>query len=137
MDCTIEERRTDARFAHPGVTSARATLRPGCIATLVNLSAGGALVQSPRPLRPGARIHVQLTTDKRACAITALVLRCAVSMIDDHGVIYRGALRFDRPCDLFWEIRTRTGYSMPGDRWREHAASGQSIPATWPLARRR
>ena len=113
MDCTIEERRTDARFAHPGVTSARATLRPG------------------------ARIHVQLTTDKRACAITALVLRCAVSMIDDQGVIYRGALRFDRPCELFGEIRTRTGYSMPGDRWREHAVSGQSIPARWPLARRR
>lgn len=100
MDREVAERRHDTRFTHPAVTSARATLRPGCIATIVNLSVGGALVQSARPLRPGARTHVQLATDRRACSLTATVLRCVVALIDEQGVLYRSALRFDRPCDL-------------------------------------
>jgi len=134
MDAALRERRRDTRFTHPGVTSARVTLRPGRIATLVNLSAGGALVQSPRPLRPGAQVHVLLNTDRRACSVNAAVLRCTVSMIDEQGVIYRGALLFEHRCDLFGESSTRSGYRMPPRTRPQTVDPGQTLPDEWPTA---
>ena len=81
----------------------RAVLRPGRAVSLVNLSVGGALVESPRPLRPGSSVHLQVTTGARAIGLTARVLRCAVAVIDADGVLYRGALMFDQRCESLWE----------------------------------
>jgi hypothetical protein len=64
---------------------------------------GGALVESPRPLRPGSSVHLQVTTGDRAIGLTARVLRCAVAVIGADGVLYRGALMFDERCDSLWE----------------------------------
>jgi hypothetical protein len=100
VDATLTERRRDTRVRHTWLRAVRATLRPGCLVALVELSAGGALVQAGRPLRPGARVHLQLTTGSRSTAIAAHVLRCAVWAIDPTtGVIYQGALRFEHRCD--------------------------------------
>ena len=77
MDQPLTDRRVDARFALPRTTITRATLRPGCAVRVVNLSAGGALVQADQPIRPGARVHVQIVTTVRAFALVARVLRCA------------------------------------------------------------
>ena len=56
------DRRADARFGHPVIAGTQAILRPGYAVSLVDLSSGGALIQGPRPLRPGARVHLQLLT---------------------------------------------------------------------------
>lgn len=104
MDHPVNERRLDPRFRHAWFEVSRTTLRPGYPVALVDVSAGGALVESPRPLRPGARVHVQLVTEGRTLSLAAHVLRCAVWSVDpDHGVQYRGALRFDQRCELFRE----------------------------------
>lgn len=103
MDQPVTDRRTDARFPPPLRGAGRATLRPGCIVTLLDVSAGGVLVQAPRPLRPGARVHLQLVTAARTFVLTAYVLRCAVWSLDpDDGVTYRGALKFEQRCEMFW-----------------------------------
>lgn len=100
MDDPVSDRRLDARFRHAWLRAIRATLRPGCIVALVDLSAGGALVRASRPLRPGARVHLQLTTRTRSTAVAAHVLRCAVWALDaEHGATYQGALRFEHRCD--------------------------------------
>ena len=114
MDQPLTDRRIDARFPPPRHGATRATLRPGCIVLLVDLSAGGALVEASRPLRPGARVHLQLVTEGRTFALAARVLRCAVWSLEPYdGVTYRGALKFEERCEVFWEAETPAGSATP------------------------
>lgn len=114
MDQPLTDRRTDARFPPPRRGATRVTLRPGCPIVLVDLSAGGALVEASRPLRPGARVHLQLVTEARTFALAARVLRCAVwSLAPYEGVTYRGALKFEDRCELFWEGETLAEAATP------------------------
>ena len=103
MDHALIEQRGAARFALPPRVELRANLRPGCVVLLVNVSAGGAMVQAARPLRPGARVQLRVTTTSRQVAMAATVLRCEVwSLVGTDGVIYRGALRFDQRVEWAW-----------------------------------
>jgi hypothetical protein len=102
VDQSLTERRGDQRFASALLRAVRATLRPGCIVEIVNLSASGALLEAVRPLRPGARVHLQLITEVRTLILPAHVLRCVVwSLNDASGVKYRGALKFEQRSDSF------------------------------------
>jgi hypothetical protein len=112
----LDERRRDTRYGQPLIAGTQAILRPGYAVTLIDLSAGGALIQGPRPLRPGARVYLQLVTDSRRIGIAAHVLRCAVISLDSRqGVQYRGALKFDHRYDSLWELGTLDGYLLPDD----------------------
>ena len=103
MDRTLRERRLHARFRAPVVDGIRAVLRPGHVVSLVDLGSGGALIHGSRPLRPGARVHLQLEIANRRYGIAAEILRCTVASLDAiHGAQYRGALRFDTRCNV-WE----------------------------------
>ena len=105
MDQSLIDRRVDARFLPPPPHATRATLRPGCTVALVNLSAGGALLEAARPLRPGARVHLQLVMQVRTFILAGHVLRCAVWALDElEGARYRGAVRFEQRCEPFWEV---------------------------------
>lgn len=99
----MNERRRDSRFSQHVIAAMRAVLRPGRSVSLVNLSAGGALVESQRPLRPGSSVHLQVIAGDRAIGVAARVLRCAVAAIDAEGVQYRGALIFQERCETLWE----------------------------------
>ncbi|HJR58064.1 MAG TPA: PilZ domain-containing protein [Vicinamibacterales bacterium] len=110
----MKDRRHDGRFAPPARPDLRATLRPGCAVALVDLSACGALVQTPCPLRPGARVHLQVITGTRRVAVGAHILRCQVWSLDpSEGVTYRGALKFDHRVEWAWADRTRRVHGMP------------------------
>ena len=131
MDRPLVDRRRDERFGQPAIAGTQAILRPGYAVALIDLSAGGAMIEGPRPLRPGTRVHVQLVTGVRRFALTAQVLRCSVAALDvEAGVRYRGALRFDERCDGIWEGNTLVGYLFPeGARTARHAA-GQPLPGS-------
>jgi hypothetical protein len=135
MDLPVTDRRNDARFALPQASIARATLRPGCAVRVVDLSAGGALVQAGQPLRPGARVHFQLETTTRVFALVARVLRCAVWMLDAEGATYRGALKFEDRCESFWEQRTHCGSHIPLSFTGEAGAGGRALPGPDERAR--
>jgi hypothetical protein len=108
-----EERRRAARFEASLLSQFSATLRPGIVVLLVNLGAGGALVHSRRSLRPGARVHLQLTAGARVYGLGAHVTRCGVAALDAaDGVVYVGALKFDSQCDLPWAARAGTPTDM-------------------------
>jgi hypothetical protein len=108
---------------------------------LVDVSAGGALVQAPRPLRPGGRVHLQVVTGSKRVAVAAQILRCQVWSLDPEGVTYRGALRFDHRVDWAWAERTRfvhpmpehTGPAAPEDEKRIPRAPGRvvSVVGEW------
>jgi hypothetical protein len=125
----MKDRRQDGRLAPPKRTEVRATLRPGCIALLVDVSAGGALVQAPRPLRPGARLHVQVGVGGRRFEVTARVVRCLVWSLDPvAGVTYRGALRFDQRVDWGWAEATRRVQPVPVHDGPTVTGNGKRLP---------
>jgi hypothetical protein len=130
MDQSLRDRRTDARFELPQASITRATLRPGCAVHVVDLSAGGALVQAGQPLRPGARVHFQLVTTVQAFALVARILRCAVWTLDaEAGAVYRGALQFEDRFDCVWEPETLHGSVVPGVSRRDLRWGGKAVPA--------
>jgi hypothetical protein len=125
----LTDRRADTRFGQSVIAGTQAILRPGYDVSLVDLSSGGALIQGTRPLRPGARIHLQLVFGTRRLGIAAHVLRCSVASLDSgQGVQYRGALKFDHRCDTLWEASTLDGYLVPFEEPPAAASEGHGLP---------
>ena len=102
MTSRRSERRRHAR--RPGADLAwlrAARLRPGVDAVVADVSPGGALVETPTRLRPGLKAVLLLTTTAGELRASGEVVRAWVSAVPpDRGVLYRGALRFDRPMTL-------------------------------------
>jgi hypothetical protein len=114
MDHKMTDRRAIARFPPPVAAGVRATLRPGCAVILVNVSAAGALIAAPRPLRPGSVVHLQVSTPVARFALAAHVLRCMVSSLDPlGGVTYHGAVRFEHSVEWRWAEATRRVQPVP------------------------
>jgi hypothetical protein len=113
METVVTDRRRARRrrtVEEHGIVSAR--VRPGHEVDLIDVSAGGALVEGMRRLSPGALIELYLAAGERCASVRGRVLRCAVVRLKPTAVSYRGAIGFDR--DLQWfSDHDRTGY--PGD----------------------
>ena len=107
------ERRGSIRRSAPddhGVVSAR--VRPGHHAALIDVSAGGALIETAHRLLPGAAIEVQLETSSSRESLKGRVLRCAVSGLRASAIHYRAAIAFERPLVWFAEDGA-DGYHVP------------------------
>lgn len=116
-----ERRRARRRqtFDEHGVASAR--VRPGHDVALVNVSAGGALIETQRRLLPGSFIELQLTAGARSATLRARVLRCSVARLRASFISYCGAVGFDR--DLPWFVDCEDiGYPVPESEMRPHPA---------------
>ncbi len=75
-------------------------IRPGHEAALVDVSAGGTLIETMYRLLPGRAVELTMKTSTNATAVSGRVLRCAVANVHPSSVSYRGAIGFDRP--LSW-----------------------------------
>jgi hypothetical protein len=110
MGTAVSERRAHERASGDWTQSAKASLRPGCPISIVNISRGGALIEGTQPMRPGTRVMLQIVTPSAAFGLSAVVVRCSVRALSvDDGVIYRGALRFDERRDWTREVGTLGG----------------------------
>ena len=98
---------------HHGIVAAR--VRPGVPITVIDVSSGGALVETAHRLLPGVAVEVHLTTKSSATVVRARVLRCAIVRLGPQGVCYRGALGFDRP--VAW-LNDDSGYQLPSHETR-------------------
>lgn len=100
-------RRLEAVEQH-GIVSA--FVRPGHRARLVDVSAGGALIETSHRLLPGASVELQVETGADRASIRGQVLRCAVVRVRPTWICYRGAIAFDRYLPWFvderWEPST-------------------------------
>jgi hypothetical protein len=93
------------------------------------MSQWGALVEGERPLRPGARVHVQVVLRAATFSVTARVLRCAVSALHpSDGATYRGALQFENRCEPIWESGTHAGTDVPRLPTPNEGRGGQRVP---------
>ena len=73
-----------------------ARVRPGHGARIVDVSAGGALIDTTYRLLPGTSVELHVETRTRQTRIRGQVLRCSVVSLRSAHVCYRGAIRFDR-----------------------------------------
>jgi len=91
------ERRTGRRDppGARGIMSVR--IRPGHGATVIDVSAGGALIETAVRLLPGAAAELQLETVHRWATLGGRVVRCAVVRLRASSVSYRAAIVFDAP----------------------------------------
>jgi hypothetical protein len=116
-------RRHSATEAH-GIVAAR--VRPGHRATLLDVSAGGALIETACRLLPGASVELHVETAQHRTCIRGRVLRCTVVGVDSTLICYRGAIRFE---DRLPWLMTDTGNSvasrMEPERPRWAAATRQ------------
>jgi hypothetical protein len=95
----MTERRRDPRLPGAALGVTAATMRPGRAVCVVDVSPGGAQVESTGPLRPGSRVHLRLVAACETVHAAAQVLRCHVAMLcGETGVVYRAALRFEERC---------------------------------------
>ena len=113
MDFTVEDRRANPRtaaLADSGLSHAR--MQPGRTARVVNLSAGGALIETDWRLLPGARVELQLGAARRL-RVTGRIVYCHVETLNREGVRYRGGLAFEEQLPI-GEVATphRGGYLL-------------------------
>lgn len=92
---------------------ASARLRTGLDLEVMNLSAGGALVEGGIRLLPGSRLTLQLAGPGACIHVTARVLRCEVVSLRPVGIRYRGAMAFESPLALESEPSHDQGNSLP------------------------
>ena len=78
----------------------RARLRPGRTATVVDLSSGGALIETDWRLLPGMRVEMQVGEPITLFRVAGRILRCHVALLDRERIRYRGALMFEHQLHL-------------------------------------
>ena len=73
-----------------------ARVRPGAEVSLLDVSAGGALVEAAHRLLPGAWVEVHLRREDDREVLRGRILRSSVARLRADVVIYRGAIAFER-----------------------------------------
>jgi hypothetical protein len=97
MNRVASERRQSRRHVDAedhGIVSTR--VRPGHRARLIDVSAGGALVETTHRLLPGTSVELHVETRSHRTNVRGRVLRCAIVHVRPSWVCYRGAIGFDR-----------------------------------------
>ena len=111
MSHLMSERRQTRRHLHVeehGIRSMR--IKPGHHAKLVDVSAGGALIETHRRLLPGTSVELHMESERRQASVRGRVVRCAVVKVRPASVCYRGAISFDRHLPWFADA---SGYQVP------------------------
>jgi hypothetical protein len=103
---TPDRRSAPRVFPRGGTGMDRARLRPGRTAQVVDLSPGGALIETDWRLLPGMRVEMQLGEPVSLFRVRGQILRCHVALLSRERIRYRGALVFDEQLS-FGEHATR------------------------------
>jgi hypothetical protein len=104
MTGAIADRRRSTRHRSTeehGIISTR--VRPGYRAMLINISAGGALLDTTHRLLPGTTVELHVERSTYRASVRGRVLRCGVVRVRPSSVCYRGAICFDRFLPWFVE----------------------------------
>jgi hypothetical protein len=89
---------------------AGARLLPGWHARVIDLSCGGALIETACRLLPGAQVELQLVRPQALQRVRGRVTRSHVAVLDRrHGIKYRGALMFDEHLALGADASQQVG----------------------------
>jgi PilZ domain len=93
-----------------GILQAR--VRPGHEASVIDISAHGALIETAFRLLPGRQVELQIERGDELIGIRGRVVRCRVVGVLPSRVSYRGAIGFDKP--LHWlPPASNSEYAVP------------------------
>jgi hypothetical protein len=95
----VEDRRAHVRLRPVQLDApVLARLKPGPLLTLIDVSAGGALIETPARLTPGAHVLIEFLAPgtRRATVLRSRVIRAQVASLDESCVRYRGACSFEQ-----------------------------------------
>jgi len=109
-----ERRRWPRQIYADGRLPPTARIRPGDVVTLVNLSSGGALVESTLRSRWGTQCDLEWTSGESVVCVASRVVRCFVGRLEASVVRYRTALRFEMPTTQPAEQDLLAEYQVPG-----------------------
>ena len=97
----VDNRRAHTRVAGRSIEwISVARVKYGPEVKVVDLSTGGVLLESDRPLAPGSRQALEIAGVDRSIVVPFGVLRSRISSLGQGGPIYRSACRFTKPLDL-------------------------------------
>jgi hypothetical protein len=123
------ERRRGRRRSLDEHGLSKVRIRSGPHASVVNISAGGVLVESERPLLPGIAIDLLLEIGQQQVAVRGRVLRSNVITVFSSVMAYRSAIAFDR--QLSWYAGDESGYHVPrAEAWKSHRFRAEATPPT-------
>jgi len=75
---------------------------------LINISAGGALIETHHRLLPGTSIELLIERHRYRASVRGQVLRSSVVRMRPSAIWYRGAIGFDRYLPWFTETDSLT-----------------------------
>lgn len=93
---------------------------------LIDVSRGGAQLESDTPLPPGTRVCLRLVTTDTTLLIDGRVLRSRVSCLQPGLVKYRSAVAFDEQVALFSEDKADSAAKVLEPRQEPQLPSGPS-----------
>ena len=124
----VDRRRTRRRRSVEEHGIVAACVRPGHEVSMIDVSAGGALVETDHRLLPGTSVELHLKTENRLAIVRGSVLRCAIVRLHPSSVCYRGAVGFDRHLPWFVD-EDSTGYPVPSAEQRpDRSARAETTP---------
>lgn len=124
------DRRRSGRIAYrDGVLPPAALVMPGRPVVVVNLSAGGLLLETGWHIRPGRLVEVRLQFLSSPLTVCADVLRAWVSALDrQRGLRYRAALAFTAPIAVPVPVDHLEGYRVPAAGAAPDRSAGTRYP---------
>jgi hypothetical protein len=89
-----------------------ARVRPAHDVLVLDVSAGGVLLETSHRLMPGSSVVLHLRRESLPIeVVTGRVLRCRVARLEPSIVSYRGAVAFDRMLEWFTDQGGRVVHS--------------------------
>lgn len=101
-------------------------LKNGPDLAVVDLSNGGALIDARVPMKPGARLTIELGAHRGLVDLPSEVLRCRVASLDGGVALYRGACMFTAPIAIH-ELLDFEGAESPAVR----PAAAPTVEGNW------
>ena len=127
------DRRSHRRHREDEIGWIRHARLNGHSVSIVDLSAGGALVDAPSPLRPDSCLTLEIAGRGFDEAIQFRVVRCHIGSLQPGKTIYRGACEFLRRIDLPTYEPTAARVLYPGRfGGAESAMPRQSVSSNSP-----
>jgi hypothetical protein len=123
MTPTVERRAFRRVLAHDGETVS-ARIRPGRLAAIIDICPGGASIEVPYRLLPGAAVELQLDRDGQRIDVKGRIVRCAVVRLRSSSVTYRAAIAFDAERTARLDAFVSAGHQFPAADARPARSGG-------------